>query len=140
MNTREPDHLNLLCDLGDLAAIVTADAEIETFLAGATGLVAKHLKAHVCSIYLFDTLSRDLVLKATRGLNPDAVNQVRMARGEGLVGQCFLTGRILREGNAQANPGFKYFDAAGEEPFNSFLCVPIRRGIEKIGVLVVQHH
>ena len=139
MNTREPDHLNLLCDLTDLTAIVTADADIETFLAGAAGLVAKHLKAHVCSIYLFDGNSRDLVLNATRGLNPDAVNQVRMKPGEGLVGQCYSTGRILREGNARANPGFKYFADADEDPFNSFLCVPIRRGVEKVGVLVVQH-
>ncbi|HCY87588.1 MAG TPA: phosphoenolpyruvate--protein phosphotransferase [Desulfobacteraceae bacterium] len=139
MNTREPDHLNLLCDLTELTAIITADADIETFLAGATGLVAKHLKAHVCSIYLFDGNTHDLILTATRGLNPDAVNQVRMKPDEGLVGQCYSTGRILREGNAQANPGFKYFAAAGEEPFNSFLCVPIRRGVEKVGVLVVQH-
>ena len=41
-------------------------------------------------------------------------------------------------GNARTSPGFKYFDNAGEEPFNSFLCVPIRRGVVKIGVLVVQ--
>ncbi len=125
--------------MGELASIITSGSDIEAFLAGATELVAKHLKAHVCSIYLFDTHSRNLVLKATRGLNPDAVDQVRMLPSEGLVGQCFSTDRILRVGNARISPGFKYFDNAGEEPFNSFLCVPIRRGVVKIGVLVVQH-
>ncbi|MEH0018356.1 MAG: phosphoenolpyruvate--protein phosphotransferase [Desulfobacter sp.] len=139
MNIREPDHLNLLCDMGDLTAIVAGDSDIETFLERTTILVAKHLKAHVCSIYLAGSRSGDLVLNATRGLNPDAVRQVRMKPGEGLVGKCFSTGKILREGNARKTPGFKYFDNAGEDPFNSFLCVPIQRGMTRIGVLVVQH-
>ncbi len=139
MNIRQPDHLNLLCDLGELTSIVTGESDIETFLALTTELVAKHLKAHVCSIYLFNSDDGDLVLKATRGLNPDAVNRVRMKPGEGLVGLCFSENRILREGDATQSPGFKFFSDAGEEPFNAFLCVPIRQGVEKVGVLVVQH-
>ncbi|WP_321495458.1 phosphoenolpyruvate--protein phosphotransferase [uncultured Desulfobacter sp.] len=138
INRKEPDHLNLLFDMGELASIITSGSDIEAFLTGATELVAKHLKAHVCSIYLFDSRSKALVLRATRGLKPEAVNRVRMLPGEGLVGQCFSQDRILRVGNARTSPGFKYFDNAGEEPFNSFLCVPIRRGVVKIGVLVVQ--
>ena len=79
------------------------------------------------------------MLKATQGLKPEAVDTVTMPPGEGLVGLCFERDAIIREGNAPQNPGFKYFDNAGEDPFNSFLCVPIRSGVEKIGVLVVQH-
>ncbi|WDP91909.1 MAG: phosphoenolpyruvate--protein phosphotransferase [Desulfobacter sp.] len=139
MNIREPDHLNLLCDIGELTSIVTGDSDIETFLDKTVALVAKHLKANVCSIYLYDALSGDLVLRATRGLNPQAVNRIRMKSGEGLIGQCFSQDRILRVGNAPITPGFKFFDNAGEEPFSSFLCVPIRRGVAKIGVLAVQH-
>ncbi|MGM0656741.1 MAG: phosphoenolpyruvate--protein phosphotransferase [Thermodesulfobacteriota bacterium] len=139
MNRKEPDHLNLLFDMGELASIITSGSDIEAFLTGAGELVAKHLQAHVCSIYLFNSRSKELVLKATRGLKPEAVDRVRMLPGEGLVGQCFSQDQVLRVGNARTSPGFKYFDNAGEEPFNSFLCVPIRRGVEKIGVLVVQH-
>ena len=139
MNIREPDHLKLLCDIGELTAILTGDSDIETFLDSTAGLVAKHLKAHVCSVYLYESDDDLLVLKATRGLNPSAVNRIRMAPGEGLVGRCFSRDRILREGNARTSPGFKYFDNAGEDAFNSFLCVPIRRGVARIGVLTVQH-
>ncbi|MDQ1269443.1 MAG: phosphotransferase system, enzyme PtsP, partial [Thermodesulfobacteriota bacterium] len=138
MNRKEPDPLNLLFDMGELASIITSGSDIEAFLTGATELVANHLQAHVCSIYLFDSRSKELVLKATRGLKPEAVDRIRMLPGEGLVGQCFSQDRVLRVGNARTSPGFKYFDNAGEEPFNSFLCVPIRRGVVKIGVLVVQ--
>lgn len=139
MKKKEPDHLNLLCDMGELASIITSGSDIQAFLTGAGELVANHLQAHVCSIYLFDPRSKDLVLKATQGLKPEAVDRIRMLPGEGLVGQSFSRDEILRVGDARTSPGFKYFDNAGEEPFNSFLCVPIRRGVVKIGVLVVQH-
>ncbi len=139
MNTREPDHLNLLCDMAELTTIVTGNSDIETFLASTATLVAQHLKAHVCSIYLVEAMENRLVLRATQGLNPEAVNRVTMKSGEGLVGQCFKNGSIIREGNATQSPRFKYFDNTGEDPFNSFLCVPISSGVEKIGVLVVQH-
>lgn len=139
MNQRQPNHLNLLFDMGEVFGLVSADSDITTFLDRTVNLVATHLKAHVCSIYLFEEAGNRLVLKATRGLNPGAVDTVWMKPGEGLVGQCFETLSIVREGNASKNPKFKYFDQAGEDPFNSFLCVPILRGAEKIGVLVVQH-
>ena len=139
MNHRGPDHLNLLCDMGELAGIVTGNSDIETFLDKTVELVATHLGAHVCSIYLFEEAEGYLVLKATQGLNPTAVNAIRMAPGEGLVGRSFQSQSMIREGNVSHSPSFKYFDTAGEDPFNSLLCVPIKRGVECIGVLVVQH-
>jgi phosphotransferase system enzyme I (PtsP) len=80
-----------------------------------------------------------LTLKATKGLRRDAVDKIHLKPGEGLVGRSFETLSIIREGNAHITPGFKYFEETGEDPFHSFLCVPIKRGVEKIGVLVVQH-
>lgn len=139
MPGKDADHFNLLFDIGELSELVTASDDLENFLQLAVDLVAKHFMVPVCSIYLYNEHSRRLVLSATRGLKPEAVNHVRMRPGEGLVGQSFDTLSVIREGNAQENPGFKYFEDAGEEAFNSFLCVPIKRGVEKIGVLVVQH-
>ncbi|MCG8532895.1 MAG: GAF domain-containing protein, partial [Desulfovibrionales bacterium] len=139
MNPRGPEHLNLLCDMGELTSIVTGNSDIETFLDKTVGLVATHLGAHVCSIYLFEEAEGCLVLKSTRGLNPTAVNAIRLDPGEGLVGRCFQSQAMVREGNVSHSPSFKYFDTAGEDPFNSLLCVPIKRGVECIGVLVVQH-
>lgn len=138
-NTKEPDHLNLLFSISELVDIVTSSSDIHSFLQHAVELVARHLHADVCSIYLFDEKTNRLVLKATRGLNIEAVDKISMEPGEGLVGASFETMTVIREGNAGLNPRFKYFAEAGEEPYKSFLCVPIKRGIEKIGVLVVQH-
>ena len=133
------DHLDFLFDISELTDLVTRSDDINSFLALATDLVAGHFNAPVCSIYLFEDLSKKLILKATKGLNPDAVNSVRMKPGEGLVGASFEKAVSVREGNARANKQFKYFEQAGEDPFNSFLCVPVKTATEKIGVLVVQH-
>lgn len=79
-----------------------------------------------------------MVLRATKGLNPDAVGTVRMKPGEGLVGTAFETFDILAVGNAVNHPKFKYFVEADEDPYHSFICVPIKRGVEGIGALTVQ--
>lgn len=139
MHKKKSDHLNLLFNISELADLVTGSSDLENFLALSVDLVARHFNAPVCSIYLYNENLKKLTLKATKGLKPEAVNRIHMKPGEGLVGQSFETLSIVREGNALQTPGFKYFAEAGEDPFHSFLCVPIRRGVEKIGVLVVQH-
>jgi len=139
MQKKASDYLNLLFDIGELADLVTGSSDLESFLELVVDRVARHFNAPVCSIYLYNEKSNRLTLKATKGLKPEAVNKIHMKPGEGLVGRSFETLSIVREGNAGKNPGYKYFKEAGEEPFNSFLCVPIKRGVEKIGVLVVQH-
>lgn len=139
MQKDRADYLKLLFNISELADLVTGSSDLETFLQKSVNLVAKHFNAPVCSIYLYNEKSKRLTLKATKGLKPEAVNRVQMQPGEGLVGQSFEDLIIVREGNALKNPKFKYFSEAGEDPFHSFLCVPIRRGVEKIGVLAVQH-
>ena len=138
-NDRNRDHLNLLCDIGELANLIIGSADIQGFLQQTVEMVARHLNADVGSIYLFDDTTRDLVLQATIGLNPSAVGRVKMKSGEGLVGKTFESLQPICEDHASRHPYFKYFEEADEDPFESFLAVPIHRGNEKIGVLVVQH-
>ena len=139
MSPKHRQHLNLLCDIGDLAGLIIDSSDIQSFLQQAVNLVACHLAADVGSIYLWDEAAQQLVLSATVGLNPEAVGQVKMRPGEGLVGATLQQGHAIREGRASRNPNFKYFEEAHEDRFESFLSVPIVRGPEKIGVLVVQH-
>ena len=49
-------------------------------------LVAKRLDADVCSIYLVGSNMRQLILRATIGLDREAVEKVELPFGEGLVG------------------------------------------------------
>lgn len=136
---KRQDHINLLCDIGDLAGLLTGSTDIQGFLQQTVELVSRHLDAHVCSIYLYDEHTEELVLEATVGLNPQAVGKIKLKPGDGLVGLAFARLKPVNEGDASHNPRFKYFSEAGEDRFASLLAIPIFRGVERIGVLVVQH-
>ena len=100
--------------------------------------VGSSMAAEVCSIYVLraDEL---LELGATVGLNPNAVHNTRLRVGEGLVGTVASAARPLNLTDAPAHPNFAYRPETGEDPFKSFLGVPILRGGRPRGVLVVQN-
>jgi phosphotransferase system enzyme I (PtsP) len=134
----EQAHLNLLHQVGELASLVTRSEGVASFLQSAVEMVAHYLKADVCSIYLYDEGAGELILQATKGLNPKAVGVVRMPPGSGLVGRSLELLEPVCEGCAPQHPNFRYFEEAHEEAFNSFIGVPIHRGQSRIGVLTVQ--
>ena len=83
-------------------------------------MVSRHLNAEVGSIYLYDEQANELVLKATIGLNPEAVGKVRMKINEGLVGYTLSEMKPVCVGCAGCNPHFKYFEEAHEDSFESY--------------------
>lgn len=131
-------HLELLCDAGEMFALLAGQSTTKTVLQRCVLLVADHLRADVCSIYLLEDAGEELVLQATTGLNPDAVGQVRMNVNEGLVGKALREMSTILEDHASRNPDFKYFPGANEDRFECFLAIPILRGRQRIGVMVVQ--
>ncbi len=102
-----------------------------------TVAIRSSMKVKVASIYLLRPGS-ELELSATEGLKKSAVHITRMKPGEGLVGHVALTARPLNLADAPAHPLFSYRPETGEDPFKSFLGVPILRGGRTLGVLVVQ--
>lgn len=101
-------------------------------------LIASNMVAEVCSVYVL--CSDDwLELFATEGLNRDAVHLTTMRVGEGLVGLIAGTAEPLALADAQSHPAFSYRPETGEEAYHSFLGVPILRGGNTLGVLVVQN-
>ncbi len=92
----------------------------------------------VCSVYLLEPDRSNLVLAATIGLRQESVGRVRMRLTEGLVGLVAEQLKPQCVADAMQHPRFKYFSEAGEDPYRSFLGVPlIDRGLLQ-GVLVVQ--
>jgi phosphotransferase system enzyme I (PtsP) len=100
--------------------------------------IAGLMVAEVCSIYL-KRQDGSLELFATEGLNPEAVHNTLMKRGEGLVGRCAELAVTINEPEAQSHPAFSYRPETGEEIYHSLLAVPILRGGSVLGVLVVQN-
>jgi len=98
--------------------------------------IQSSMKVRVASIYLLRP-GAELELSATEGLKKSAVHKTRMKPGEGLVGHVALTARPLNLADAPAHPLFSYRPETGEDPFKSFLAVPILRGGRTLGVLVM---
>jgi len=100
--------------------------------------IAGLMVAEVCSIYL-KRQDGSLELFATEGLNPGAVHNTFMRRGEGLVGRCAELAVPINEPDAQNHPAFSYRPETSEEIYHSFLAVPILRGGDVLGVLTIQN-
>jgi len=99
--------------------------------------IHRAMQVNVASIYL-RRRGNDLELSATKGLKKAAVHKTRMKPGEGLVGHVALNAQPLNLADAPTHEAFSYRPETGEDPFNSFLGVPILRGGRTLGVLVVQ--
>jgi phosphotransferase system enzyme I (PtsP) len=101
-------------------------------------VVAAEMVAEVCSAYVMRA-GEVLELFATEGLRPEAVHRTRLRIGEGLVGVIAATARPLALADAQSHPDFAYRPETGEEIYHSLMGVPILRGGQVLGVLVVQN-
>ena len=100
--------------------------------------IAANMVAEVCSVYVLRADSM-LELYATEGLKAEAVHATTMRAGEGLVGLIAKTAEPLSLSDAQNHPSFSYKPETGEEIYHSFLGVPVLRGGNTLGVLVVQN-
>ena len=100
--------------------------------------VRQAMQTDVCTIYLHDRASEQLIFRATEGLNSDKVGQFGLAFDEGLVGWVATREEPLNLDDAMAHPSFQLVEGLGEEPFSAFLGVPIVHQRDLLGVLVVQ--
>ncbi|HET9831854.1 MAG TPA: DUF3417 domain-containing protein, partial [Vicinamibacterales bacterium] len=121
-----------------LSSLVSPAGNAGETLANVVHLLQRRFGTDVCSCYLLEPDRANLVLAATVGLNPESVGRVRMRLSEGLAGLVAEKLRPQFVADATTHPRFKYFSEAGEDPYRSFLGVPvIDRGLLQ-GVLVVQ--
>ncbi|MEQ8405914.1 MAG: phosphoenolpyruvate--protein phosphotransferase [Oceanicaulis sp.] len=124
----------LLSRIRDLMAM---QEDAQARLDRLTDIIAEETGSDVCSIYLVRP-SGALELSATHGLEADAVHKVRLRAGEGLVGLVARRARPFAAEDAPSHPNFSYRPETGEEPFKSFVGVPILRGGRLVGVLTAQ--
>jgi phosphotransferase system enzyme I (PtsP) len=121
-----------------LREIMADGSSAQTRLDKLVALIASNMVAEVCSIYL-RRAGNALELFATQGLNPAAVHNTRLRSGQGLVGLVAETAEPVNLTNAPEHPRFAYRPETGEDPYKSFLGVPIVRGGQVYGVLTVQN-
>ena len=133
------DHTKLICDIGELSGLFSDTTSLDGFLQKIVEMISSHMHSEVCSIYIYYENTNELVLRATKGLKPEAIGKVKMKLGEGLTGIALKELRPVSEKYASKTPGYRYFPEIGEEQYESFLAVPIVRGTNRIGAVVIQN-
>ncbi len=117
---------------------VNAAGNLDSALQIIVNRVHNAMKVQVCSVYLLDPQVEEYVLMATKGLNPKAVGQIRLAPSEGVVGSVAARAEPLNLEDVASHPSYCYVSGSGEEKFHSFLGAPIIHRRKVLGVLVVQ--
>src|ERR1700677_2390536 len=77
---------SLLLTLGEITQLVVHSRDSAETLNNIVQLIQGRFHTAVCSVYVLDPESGDLVLGATVGLKSAAVGQVRMSLTQGLTG------------------------------------------------------
>jgi phosphotransferase system, enzyme I, PtsP len=119
---------------------VNAAKDLEQALAIIVKRVKQAMSVDVCSVYLTDFRRRRHVLRATDGLNPDAVGRVYLRLSEGLVSVVSERAEPLNLDDAPNHPRYRFIAETGEERYHGFLGVPIIQHRKVLGVLVVRQH
>ena len=129
---------SLLLTLEEISQLISHSHNPHETLENIVRLIQGRFATDVSSVYLVEPESGELVLAATVGLNQSSVGRVRMKFDEGLTGLVVERMSPIMEPDASAHPRFKYFPEAGEDPYHSFLGVPVIESGVVQGVLVVQ--
>lgn len=133
------DHSKLVCDISEISCLFKGTERLDTFLQQVVYMIAQHMRSEVCSIYLYDENKDSFVLKATKGLNQEAIGKIQLKHGEGLTGLAIKRLHPVCVKHASRDKNYKYFPGIGEENYESFLAVPILRGRKCIGAVVIQN-
>ncbi len=130
--------IDALATLERVGRVAAAGADARTTVDEIVRVVAEQMATPLCSLYLAEPASRELVLTASTGLRFNPHAPPRLAPGEGLVGLVVERGEAVAVARADRHPRFKLLPKTGEERFVSFLGVPVVQGGQVAGCLVVQ--
>lgn len=127
----------MLSTLQHIVQLVNDAANLDEALALVVREVKSAMGVDVCSVYIKDAVAGVNVLRASDGLNPASVGQVRLSLGEGLVGLVATRQEPVNLDNAADHPAYRYFPETGEERYHGFLGVPLVHFRKVVGVLYV---
>lgn len=130
----------MLSALRRIVQKVNAAENVREALDVVVHLVKDTISAEACSVFLVDEDHAEYVLLASDGLNKEAVGNLRLKFGEGLVGLVGERGEPINLQDAPNHERYVRFDSIGEEKYCAFLGVPITYRREVLGVIIVQQY
>ena len=140
-----------LSTLFDVARILATQDELAEMLSSVlTCLIETFDSADAGLIMLYDPQDDKLHVEAAQGYHLESLSQFTLASGESITGSAFETGRAELYESPQATASgmasltllnrklFTSATAGVEDPLGS-ICVPMRAGEDRIGVLVLEN-
>lgn len=121
-----------------ISRFMARETDLEEALQEIVSLVAEHLEADSCLLYLLS--GNELVLCAANTPHASTVGRVRLKFDEGLTGWVARERRILAiSREAFRDSRFKFFRDMPEDTYEAFLSVPVIARNRIAGAINVQH-
>jgi two-component sensor histidine kinase len=124
--------------LREIGRAMSAAHDVQATLQAISRTTAAVMRMDSCSIYLLDRAQNRLMLKASTGLAPTAVDHASLEVGEGITGYAAQHGEPVAVRDAARDPRFKYVRGTRERRFKSLLAVPLISQGNIIGAMNVQ--
>jgi putative nucleotidyltransferase with HDIG domain len=124
--------------LYDIANEISASLNLEETLNTITNKVAEVLRLEVCSILLFDEKNQYLTIVASKGLNPDIIQETRVKKGSRISGWVLEHEEALFVPDIESDERFR---ARNNERYytRSFISVPLIVKDTAIGVININN-
>ena len=123
-----------------ISSVVSSDLSLDEMLGEVVGLAVQATSCDACLVYLIDSESGDVVLRASQVPHAGDLGRLRMKIGEGVTGWVAEHKSVVAlSSSAAADARFKRFQGLVEDTYEAFLSVPLVSGGEVAGVINVHH-
>ena len=138
--TTDRSSVSQLALLHRTSRIVSSGLHLDEMLQELISIAVEVTGCDACLVYLPDTSSGEIVLRASQLPHTAEIGTVRLKMGEGVTGWVAQHKSVVALcKKASADDRFKSFPTLVEDTFEAFLSVPLVNGGEMIGVLNAHH-
>jgi Nif-specific regulatory protein len=138
--TRDPESTSKITELTLLyhvSRILDQSLDMRDVVSPVLEAISEFMDMRYATLTLLNRATGDILIEAAHGLSPQQTRRGRYKLGEGVTGQVVLTGKAIIIPKTSESPLFLDKTKRGKSPDTSFVCVPIKVGLEVVGALSV---
>lgn len=123
-----------------VSSIVASELNMDEMLGEVLGLTVQVTSCDACLVYIFESETGEIVLRASQLPHASELGVLRMKMGEGVTGWVAEHKSVVAlSSKASQDDRFKRFPVLIEDTYEAFVSVPLTSGGELIGVINVHH-
>jgi uroporphyrinogen-III synthase len=123
-----------------ISSIVSSELSLDEMLGEILGVAVQVSECDACLVYLLDTNTQEIVLRASQLPHAKALGKLRMKMGEGITGWVAEHKSVVAlSSSAGKDPRFKKFPSLIEDTYEAFISVPLVSGGDIVGVINVHY-